>query len=125
MLESTQVHARQVFCIASLRSHDAHLLQKFARLVGAYPVIDFGELLYEFVTIAARKAARNDQFLLGLFAVNLCENRVDGFFLGGFDESASVHQDVVCLGGCVAGGKTGVQHFADQVFCIDLVLGTS
>ncbi len=46
VLESAQVHARQVLCIASLRCHDAHLLQKFARPVGADPVIDFGEFLY-------------------------------------------------------------------------------
>ena len=125
VLESAQVHARQVLCIASLRCHDAHLLQKFARPVGAYPVIDFGKFLYEFIAVAARKATRNDQLLLVLLAVNLCENRVDGFLFRGFDKSAGVHQDVVRLGGGVAGGKTGVQHLADQVFRIDLVLGAS
>ena len=42
-----------------------------------------------------------------------------------FDESAGVHQNVVRLGGGVAGSKTGVQHFTDQVLRIDLVLGAS
>ena len=125
VLESAQVHARQVFGVAGGGGHNAHLLQKFARFVGAYPVIDFGEFLHQFFAVAARKAARNNQFLLGLLAVNLCENGVDGFFLGGFNESASVHQNVVRLGGAVAGGKTGVQHFTDQILCIDLVLGAS
>ena len=99
MLESAQVHAWQVFSVTSLRSYDAHLFQKFAWLVGAYPVIHFGQFLYQFIAVTARKAARYNQLLLRFFAVNLCENRVDGFFLGGLDESAGVYQNVVCFGG--------------------------
>ena len=125
VLEPAEVHAGEILCIAALRGHDAHLLQEFARFVCAYPVVYFGQFLHELVAVAAREAARYNQFLLGLLAVNLCENRVDGFFLCSLDEPAGVHQDVVCLGCTVAGGKACVQHLADEVLRVDLVLGAS
>ena len=125
VLETAEVHAREVLGIATLRCNDAHFLQKFARLVCTYPVVDFGKFLFEFLAVAARKAARDNQLLLGLLALHLCENRVDGFFLRGLDEPAGVHQDVVRLGGAIASRKTRVQHFADEIFRVDLVLGAS
>ena len=125
VLEPAQVHAREVFGVATLRGDYSHFLQKFARLIRAYPVVHLGQFLDELVAVAAREATRHDQFLFCLLAFDLRENRVDGFFLGGLDEPAGVYQNVVCLRCAVTSYKTGVQHLADQVFCIDLVLGAS
>ena len=125
MAESTQVHAGEVLGVTALRSDDAHLLQKFARLVRADPVVHLGQFLHQLFAIAAAQAARNNQFLLGLLCFRLGENRVDGFFLGGFDEPARVHEDVVRLPGGITGHKTRMEHFADEVFCVDLVFCAS
>ena len=125
VLEPAEVHAREVLGIATLRGYDSHLLQEFARLVRAYPVVYLGQFLHKLLAVAAREATRYNQFLLGFLAVNLCENRVDGFFFRGLDEPACVHQDVVRLGSAVAGGKACVQHLADEVLRVDLVLGAS
>ena len=123
--KSAQVHAGEVLGVTALRCDNAHLLQKFAWLVRADPVVHLGQFLHQFFAIAATQAARNNQFLLGLLCFCLCKNRVDGFFLRGFDKAARVHEDVVRLSGGIAGCKTCMEHFADEVFCVDLVLGAS
>ena len=125
VLEPAEVHAREVLGIATLRGDDSHLLQEFARLVRAYPVVYLGQFLHKLLAVAAREATRHNQFLPCLLAFNLCENRVDGFFLRGLDEPARVHQDVVRLGCGITSREPRVQHFADEVLRVDLVLGAS
>ena len=111
--------------VTALRSDNAHLLQKFARLVRADPVVHLGQFLHQLFAIAAAQASRYNQLLLCLLCLGLRKNRIDGFFLGGFDEPARVHEDVVRLSGGIAGSKTCMEHFTDEVLGIDLVFCAS
>ena len=66
--------------------------QYFSRLIGSDKKIRLGNIGLQFLHVPLGQAARHHDFFPGSAGSDGIQNFLDGFFLGGFNESAGVEQ---------------------------------